>query len=140
MRNPRPAVLAVALMLPALPVPAHAEPLTVTELLPAQSDPMNAAAEMVGDLWRDELGQIKAAGRAYSLLYATFEAEGGRFMVSAIAGPDCVKDACAWRVVRLTPDDRISAVSEPVEACGEQDRLDLTAGKLTICDRVVSLP
>lgn len=97
-------------------------------------------ASIAGQLWREELDVLNAQRRAYFLIYSVFEAKNDRYMVSAVAGPNCVKNACSWRVARLTPDHRISAAGEEVAACGELNRLFFTDGKLLICGVEAPLP
>lgn len=128
-------------MLLAFSTSSKAEQLVLLSQSPMQaSNPGIPIADIAGQLWRKQLDELNAQGRAYALMYNVFEVEGRHYIVSAIKGPDCTKNACSWRVARLTPDNHISAMSGEIEACGERNRLSLTKGKLMICGVAVPLP
>lgn len=118
---------------------AEAKPLTVTILSnPADlDDPKNGIAVIMKQVWAADIpNQLGAYGFAYSL----FEADGKKYVVSALQGSDCQRLECEWQVQRLTPAYEVAASGKKLLACGEINRLDFSNGRLTICGKEAGLP
>lgn len=128
-------LLSVAALYPA---PALADPLTLTRLRSGDlADPKNAIAPIMKKEWASE---IQNATGSYSFSYALFKADGREYLVSSMRGSSCRPDECTWRVQRLDASYRVEASGAPIVACGEANKVDVTADRLTICGKAVPLP
>ncbi|MBP8278428.1 MAG: hypothetical protein KAX55_16205 [Propionivibrio sp.] len=119
---------------------AHADPLTLTKLrAPESQDPKNGIGTIMRDVWADEIKAV--GGRAYSFSYGLFKAGSAQYLVSSFRSAEsCRPDECTWSVQRLTPSYEVAASGKPFTACGALNQLDVTEGRLTICDKPVDLP
>jgi len=119
---------------------AYADPLTLTKLrAPESQDPSNGIGLIMRDVWASE---IKAVGeRAYSFSYGLFKAGDSQYLVSSFRSAEsCRPDECTWIVQRLTPSYKVAASGKPFTACGALNDLDVTEGRLKICETEVDLP
>ena len=137
---PRQAVVVAILSATILSAPAHADQLTLTKLrAPESQDPKNGIGRIMRDVWASE---IKAVGeRAYSFSYGLFKAGDAQYLVSSFRSAEsCRPDECTWIVQRLTPSYKVAASGKPFTACGALNDLDVTEGRLKICETEVDLP
>jgi len=123
---------------PFLAAPASADQLTLTRLRSGDlADPKNAVASIMKEEWASEIQNVAGS---YSFSYALFKAGGRDYLVSSMRGSSCRPDECTWRVQRLDSSYSVSASGAPIVACGEANKVDVTAEKLTICGKAVPLP
>ena len=117
-----------------------AAPLTFTELFnPAEiSDPKNVVASIMNRLWKNDIQEVM--GASYEFMYASFEAKGNTYLVSMMGSPLCGANSCSWYVQRVSPDFKVLATSERINACQDRNTVDVTDDKLSICGKQVELP
>ncbi len=129
---------AILALSPFLAAPASADQLTLTRLRSGDlADPKNAVASIMKQEWASEIQNVAGS---YSFSYALFKAGGRDYLVSSMRGSSCRPDECTWRVQRLDSSYSVSASGAPIVACGEANKVDVTAEKLTICGKAVPLP
>lgn len=117
-----------------------AAPLTFTELFnPVEiNDPKNVVASIMNRLWKKDIQEVM--GASYEFMYASFETKGNTYLVSMMGSPLCGANSCSWYVQRVSPDFKVLATSERINACQDRNMVDVTDDKLSICRQQVKLP